>query len=352
MLAAMYRQGEGFSIGPVPKPSISGAEVLLKVRAAAICGTDVKIIRNGHRKLNSDQRIILGHEFVGVVAEVGDGVSGFRIGQRVSVTPNAGCGNCRACLQGESNYCSDYTAFGIDMDGGHAEYVRVPEVFLRQGNVVDIPESITDVEACLLEPLSCVVNGIRASQLRLGDIVVVFGVGPMGLLHVMLALIAGASKVIAVDTLKERLDVARLLGAGSILNDSPESVKQEIMDETGGVGADVIITACSVAAVQERALELMAPFGRLCLFGGLPRGSGPIRFDSNMVHYRNYLVTGSTGGGPIDYRIGMSLVKNQRVDLQRVVSDEFALSELAQAYDKACNGAAGKVVLIAAEGAR
>lgn len=150
MLAAIYRQGVGFSIGQAPRPQISAREILLQVRAAAICSTDMKIIRNGHRKLDQARQIILGHECVGTVAEVGTDVRGLRLGQRVGVAPNAGCGGCRACIQGKANYCPDYTAFGIDMDGGHAQYVRVPETFLRQGNVVDLPESITDTEACLL----------------------------------------------------------------------------------------------------------------------------------------------------------------------------------------------------------
>ena len=117
MLAATYTQGGEFAIEEIPPPEIGGDGLLLRVTATSICGTDVKIVRNGHRKLQPGQRIVLGHEFVGVVERVGARVEGYRVGQRVGVAPNAGCGHCDACVRGQSNYCPDYTAFGIDRDG-------------------------------------------------------------------------------------------------------------------------------------------------------------------------------------------------------------------------------------------
>ncbi|MDD3470497.1 MAG: alcohol dehydrogenase catalytic domain-containing protein, partial [Thermoguttaceae bacterium] len=163
MLAATYRQDavsaastSGLKIGMISIPKCGDDEILLRVRAASICGTDVKIIRNGHRKLSPGQRIVLGHEFIGDIVSIGSHVHGYQLGQRVGVVPNAGCGRCPACMRGQANYCPTYTAFGIDRDGGHASYVVVPASFIVQGNVMTIPETVSDVEASLLEPFSCV----------------------------------------------------------------------------------------------------------------------------------------------------------------------------------------------------
>lgn len=345
MLAATYMQGGRFEVQDVPDPAIAEDEVLLRVTAAAICGTDIKITRHGHRKLRDGQRVILGHEFVGVIAEVGRNVSGYEVGQRVGVAPDAGCGICEACLRGQTNYCPDYTAFGIDMDGAHAPLVRIPAKFIQQGNVVPLPAGIHDRAAALLEPLSCVVSGVKVSRIEPGDTVVIYGAGPIGLMHVMLCRIFGTARIIVVDPAAERLPTAAEMGADVTIDPAKDNVADEVMSVTDGYGADVVITACPSAAAQEEGVSLLAPFGRLCLFGGLPKGADGMHLDSNAVHYRNLLVTGSTGGSVTDYRAAMRLVAGGRIDVERLISDEFRMDRLAAAYSCAANGPRGKVVL-------
>ena len=347
MLAATYTQGGTFSIEDVPVPEIESDEILLRVRAAAICGTDTRIAHSGHSKLVEGQRIVLGHEFVGIIERLGARVAQYKVGQRVGVAPNAGCGHCHACTSGRSNYCPAYTAFGIDRDGGQAPYVRIPGRFVTQGNVIALPEEVSDMDAALLEPLSCVVNCIRVSQIELGDTVVIYGVGPMGLIHVMLCRIAGAARIIVVDPLAHRLEKSRQLGSDMTLNPSEDDVVARIQHATGGRGANVVIAACPIPSVQAEALRVLAPFGRLSLFGGLPKKTGPVGLDTNLVHYGNLLITGSTGGSVEDYSIALKLVSGQRVKLSRIVSDVFQLDNLRQGYDKALSGAEGKVVLVA-----
>lgn len=347
MLAATYTQGGRFAVMEVPEPGPGEDELLVKVRAASICGTDVKIVHNGHRKLRDGQRIVLGHEFVGEIAAVGSRVRGFRAGQRVGVAPNAGCGKCAACARGRANYCPEYTAFGIDRDGGHAPFVVVPAAFVAQGNVVPLPDAISDRAASVLEPFSCVVNGVRACRIAPGDTVVIYGAGPIGLMHVMLCLASGAGRIVAVDVRDDRLAQARAAGADAVVNSSREDVKERVASETGGAGADVVITACPAPEAQAQGLELLAPFGRLCLFGGLPRGSGKVALDTNAIHYRNLTVTGTTGGSVEDYRAAIRLVEAKRVDIGAVVSDTFDMADLAAAYRCAESNPKGKVVLVA-----
>ena len=322
-------------------------EILLRIHAASICGTDVKIVRNGHRKLRDGQRIVLGHEFVGVIEQVGSDVAGYRAGERIGIAPNAGCGQCPACIRGKTNYCPAYTAFGIDRDGGHAAFVRIPSRFISQGNIIALPTEVSDTEASLLEPFSCVVNGVRSSRIEMGDTVVIYGAGPIGLMHVMLCRAAGAAKLIAIDVRADRLERARDLGCDLVLNPQQEAVVPRVRHETAGNGADVVITACPAAEVQSEAIQLLAPFGRLCLFGGLPKSAGPVPLDTNAIHYGSFLVTGSTGGAVEDYRIALKLVAGKRIDLTRVISHVFPLADLQAAYDAALAGADGKVVLVA-----
>jgi threonine dehydrogenase-like Zn-dependent dehydrogenase len=347
MLAATYRQGGSFAVRTVRRPQARRDGLLLRVRAASICGTDVKIIRNGHRKLADGQSIILGHEFIGTIEHTGADLEGYPLGQRVGVVPNAGCGRCDACIRGQANYCPEYTAFGIDRDGGHAAVVEIPGRFLAQGNVVPLPEGVSDREAALLEPFSCVVNGVRVSRIELGDTVAIFGAGPIGLMHLMLCRISGAGKVLVLDPVEDRLRRAVELGCDVAINPAQSDVRDRVRHETEGRGADVVITACPVAEVQSQAVGLLAPYGRLCLFGALPRGSTNVPLDTNAIHYGNQIVTGSTGGSALDYRIALRLIAGKRIDLTAVISHVFSLDELETAYQTAIAGPAGKVVLVA-----
>ncbi len=272
---------------------------------------------------------------------------GLSAGQRVGLAPNAGCGQCDACIRGQSNYCPEYTAFGIDRDGAHAAYVKIPSPFIAQGNVIGLPDSVSDEEASLLEPFSCVVNGVRASRIELGDTVVIYGAGPMGLMHVMLCRISGAAKLIAIDRHEDRLEKAKSLGCDLALNSAEEDIPTRLKRLTGGRGVDVVITACPAAEVQTEALELLAPFGRLCLFGGLPKTVGSVAMNTNAIHYGKFAVTGSTGGSVEDYRVAMKLVAGKRVDLGRIISNVYALDQLDEAYQTALSRATGKVVLVA-----
>ncbi len=347
MLGATYEAGKGFAVRDVPTPVVGPDDVLLRVTAAAICATDLKIMRHGHRKLPPGRTIVLGHEFVGVVEDAGARVKGFARGARMGVVPNAGCGNCPACRRNQANYCPDYTAFGIDRDGGHAPYVLIPAQFVAQGNLIPIDrDALSDEQACLLEPLSCVVNCVRQVCVGAGDSVLVYGAGPMGMLIVMMCRAAGASKVLVVEPLAQRRRQILDFGADEAF-DPAGDVSAQVRDRTGGQGPDVIILACPAPELQPQALALLAPFGRLCLFAGLPKDAPAVALDTNAIHYRNLTVTGTTGGSADDYRHAMQLAADGRVDLGRVIAVRFPLSRLEEAYRVAAGGAAGKVILLA-----
>ncbi len=345
MIAATYTQNKGYAIENRPIPEIGEDEMLLRVMASSICGTDIRTIRNGHRKLEDGQTVVLGHEFAGIIERAGGRVKGYATGTHVGVAPNIGCGRCIQCARGRYNMCPDYSAYGINLDGAHADFVRIPAPSIEQGSVIPLPDSMSFQAASLIEPLSCVVNGIRSSRIELGDTVLIFGAGPIGLMHLMLARQSGAGKVLVADIQEDRIAQAREAGADDVVNPNREDVGERIVWETDGQGCNVIITACSVPAVQEQALELLAPYGRLCLFGGLPKDRAKVLFDSNLIHYKNLEVTGVTGGAPYDFRLAMKMIESGRIDVGRVISHVFAREDMAEAFDTALNKPAMKIVI-------
>lgn len=347
MIAAKYTQGAGLEIGEAPVPVIGEDELLLRVEAASICGTDAKMVRSGHRKLRPGQTIILGHEFVGTVERAGSRVSDYPVGTRVGVAPNIGCGRCEMCGQGLMNMCPDYSAFGIDRDGAHTEFVCIPAAAIAQGNVIPLSPTVSPADAALAEPLSCAVNGVRVSRVQVGDIVLIYGAGPMGLLNLMVAAVSGASRVWVVDLNDARLERARAMGAHDVFNPSRGSVKDWVASQTKGRGVDAVITAVPLRQVQEDALGLLAPFGRLCLFAGLPNGQTTAELNTNAIHYKNLVVTGMSGGAPRDYRTALKLIESGRVDVSQIVSHRFSLRDVGRAYEVVLAGQGMKVVMTA-----
>jgi len=329
----------------IPSPKIGEGEVLIRVMAASLCGTDLRILDFGHRKIPPGTGRILGHEFSGVIEEVGSGVPDFSPGERVTVAPNMGCGSCEECLQGAANLCPKYEALGISLDGALAELIRLPAKAVLQGNIVRIPEPVSFEEAALNEPFSCVLNGLEACQIQYGDALLIFGAGPIGLMHLMLGRISGTRKVILTDIVQERLRLAAQLGADVVLHSQASDFRKRVLAETDGKGPDVIITACPVPEVQEWALEMAAVKGRINFFGGLPQDRETIRCRSNLIHYKNLMVTGVTGSSNVQFRRALSLVAAKRVDLHRLISHVFEIEQAKEAFEVAKKGAGLKVVI-------
>jgi 2-desacetyl-2-hydroxyethyl bacteriochlorophyllide A dehydrogenase len=242
------------------------------------------------------------------------------------------------CARGLPNMCPDYSAYGISMDGAHTDLVRIPYASIAQGSVIPLPEDIPWHAASLIEPLSCAVNGNRTTRMEMGDRVLVVGAGPIGLMHVQLARLSGAGLIIVADLQPHRLEHAAGCGADATIHSGDDDLREAVMGLTGGDGADVVITACSAPAVQEQSIGLLAPFGRVCFFGGLPKDRPSITIDSNAIHYRNLVVTGMTGGAPRDFRTALQLVATGRIDLEPLISHRFPRQNLAEAFETALNG--------------
>jgi L-iditol 2-dehydrogenase len=346
MLAAVYHGPQDIRLEQRPVPIIGPDEVLLKVVSASICGTDLRILHGSHRKYPKGTIRIPGHELVGDVAVVGEDAKDiFKVGERVFVAPNMGCGHCRQCVSGNNNRCADYAAFGVTMDGAFAEYMRIPSAAIFQGNLIPIDKNIDPAVAALIEPFACVLRGQNAVAIQAGDVVLVIGAGPIGIMHMLLARYQGASSVIVSELSAERAEQAKGLGATRVVNPAKEELASIIAEETNGEGADVILVAAPAHKVQEEALELAAIGGRINYFGGLPKDRPHIHFNSNLVHYKELVVTGTTACSTLDCQRAAMIIGAGQIDLSPLVSARFPLREIAKAFVAAEERKALKIVL-------
>ncbi|MFW6137747.1 MAG: zinc-dependent dehydrogenase [Spirochaetota bacterium] len=330
----------------VQKPAIGENEVLVRVKAAAICGTDLRIFKNGHFKIKEGQKRILGHEFSGVIEEVGSGVHNYQKGMKVGVAPNIGCGTCRYCRMGCTHMCPDYEAFGISLDGGFAEYVRITQEAVQQGNLVPFTrEEISFEKAALAEPLSCCYNAYRAVNTRPGDIVLIVGAGPMGALHLMLNRLVGAAKILVADIAEYRLGLFERFSPDAVINSTKEDLLEAVKKHTHGEGADVIITACPAPDIQELAVKMASKMGRVHFFGGLPEGNEHVRINTNLIHYNNLVVTGTTGSSLSDYELCLRLIEDKKIIPEKVITRRFSINQIKEAFDYALSGAGLKTII-------
>ncbi|HUZ16955.1 MAG TPA: alcohol dehydrogenase catalytic domain-containing protein, partial [Spirochaetia bacterium] len=237
MKAVRLHGKEDLRVDQVDVPHIGAGEMLVRVKAAFICGTDTRMYLHGNPS-GVDART-LGHEVSGVIEALGAGVGEpYSIGSRVAIAPNMGCGVCNACVSGNTQMCAALTAIGIHVDGGFAEHLRVPAAAVAQGNVALLADGVSYEQAALAEPFSCVFNAFERLSPRPGGTVLVIGAGPIGLMHAKLHRAAGAGKVIIHDLNEERLAACREEDS-SFITIGGRSVKEELNGHTAGAGADI-----------------------------------------------------------------------------------------------------------------
>jgi L-iditol 2-dehydrogenase len=345
MLAAVYYGPDDLRVESRPVPTIGPDEALLKVSQAGICGTDLRIVHGGHRMYPAGTVRVPGHEVIGEIVEVGSHVRGLTVGAQVIIAPNWGCGHCRQCINGHNNRCANYGAIGITEDGAFSEYMRIPAAAILQGNLIPLDPGADPALAVLVEPLACVVRGQSALHITPDDVVLVMGAGPIGILHVLLARLHGARRIIVSERHADRLDKAGAAGADRLVNITTDDLTAIVAAETHGEGADVIITAAPSATAEETAVQLAAIGGRINFFGGLPKDRPSITMDANRVHYKEVIVTGTTGCSTSDCWRAAAIVSSGRLNLAQVITGRFPLQQAREAFAVAGSGTALKIIL-------
>ncbi|MBP1154134.1 MULTISPECIES: zinc-dependent dehydrogenase [unclassified Paenibacillus] len=329
MKAAVFHGPGHMQLEEIEKPQITAADVLVKINVSAVCGTDVRIF-DGKKTKGVRLPSVIGHEMVGTIEQVGEAVSGFAVGDRVGVIPVIPCGKCLYCLSNRENACANRTAIGYEFDGGFAEYVRIPGTALAAGNLTKIPDHVTFEQAVIAEPLSCCINGNRKSNIQLNDTVVVVGAGPIGLMHVQLAKLSGASKIIVSELIEHRLDKALEAGATTVVNTSKESLYDVVMRETDGLGADAVIMAIGVSQIVNDCLKLVRKGGSVNLFAGFNHGAMS-DMDPNLIHYNEITVVGTTASTRADYHKALSLISAGLINTDVIITEGYTLETIEQA---------------------
>ena len=341
-VAKLYAPGD-LRIEDADEPVAGPGDLVIRVASCSTCGTDAKIFRFGHHHISLPR--VLGHEVAGEVTEVGSGVDAWSVGDRAQVIAAIPDGTCHFCRREQQTVCEDLESIGYQYEGGFADFMRVPKKVLDVDGVNRVPEHLPFEQASLTEPLACVLNGQELAGVGDGDSVVVLGAGPIGCLHVRLARARGASSVALVDVNEGRLELAARAEPDAAIDGSKEDPIDAVRKLTDGRGADVVITATGVGVAQEQALEMAAPRGRVSLFGGLPKDDSTIRFDSNLVHYRELSVFGAYGSAPRHNREALGLIADGAVRVDDLITHRVPLQQVHEAIDTVIAGTGLKVVV-------
>jgi len=334
MKANVFRGINNFGIEEVERPRTGVGDAVVRVTLTTICGTDLHIVRGEYPV---DFGRIIGHEPVGVIEELGAGVTGYEVGDRVLVGAITPCGQCNACLSGHWSQCGrgdGYKALGgwrlgNSMQGSQAEYVRVPNA---QANLAKIPHELKDEQVILLSDIASTgIAGAESGGVRIGDAVVIFAQGPIGLCATVGARLMGASMIIGIDSDDTRLQFSQKMGADVVLDYRQQDVVAEVKRLTGG-GADVAIEALGTPQTFENALRCLRPGGTLSSLG-VYSGKIALPYDAFAAGLGDYrVVTTLCPGGKERMRRLMGLVQANRIDLTPLLTHSFPLADIGEAY--------------------
>ncbi|HEY8370448.1 MAG TPA: alcohol dehydrogenase catalytic domain-containing protein [Thermodesulfobacteriota bacterium] len=322
-----------------PDPTPGPGEVVLAVRAALTCGTDLKAFRRGHPKMPMPTPF--GHEYAGVVVRVGRGVTAFREGDAVMGVHTAPCGACRLCQRGQENLCPD--VMGRLMLGAYADRLRVPAHIVAR-HLFPKPEALPFEEAAALEPLACVAHSVGMLGVRPDDVVLVIGAGGFGLLHVAALRAIGVERLLVSGRRAARLEIARALGAWQVFDADRDDVDAAVRDATEGRGPDVVIECTGVAAGWAEAIARVRPGGTVCCFGGLPSGV-PFPLDAGRLHYDELRLLSPFHFTPRDVAAARGWLSAGRVPVRPLLTAEVPLEEIAAAFEAMGRGEGIKYVV-------
>jgi L-iditol 2-dehydrogenase len=327
MNAALLYGVKDLRVGDIDMPQVGLGEILVKVKAATTCGTDLKILQRGYVSGVIEYPTVFGHEWAGVVAEVGEGVSWPKKGARIRAGNSSPCLRCKMCQKGDYNLCEDM----MWLWGAYAEYIKVPARIVTL-NTQEIPPHVPYREAAVAEPLACALHGIEKAMVKPGDSIAIIGAGPIGLLHLQLAKRLGAEKVIVSDLVDERLEVAQRLGAEEAVNAQNEDVVRRVKEFTDGYGGDVIIEAIGLPATWEQALKMVRKGGTVLEFGGCPPGT-EITIKTELLHYGQVTLLGTFHATPVHFRKALNLISSGAVKAKPLITRTMRLQKIKDAFE-------------------
>ena len=325
MKAAVYYGPGDVRLEERPEPEAHEDNFIAEVAFAAICGTDVKLATIGHSRWKPGT--IVGHEFCGRLTHVGRSVSGYSVGDRITMATTLSCNECPTCARGLQNMCPNNTPISIDYDGAFAKSLAIPPLAIAGGNVVKVPDSVSDEEAALSEPMSCAINAQEIANVKPGDTVLIIGGGPLGALHAEIAKAHGAKKVMITQRSEPRLSMLCNLKDVLVI-DGKRDVIREVKEQTAGFGADVVIVCAPNREAQEQSIHLARKGGTISLFASLPKGDSNITLDNRAIHYNELRVLGCSDSRPEQVRKAVQCLSEKRLDVTPVITHKLPLDRI------------------------
>ncbi|UCD70949.1 MAG: zinc-dependent dehydrogenase [Syntrophobacterales bacterium] len=324
MRVAMYYNNHDVRLEEIPVPHIGPGELLVRIEASGICGSDVM---EWYRR--EKVPLVLGHEIAGEVVKVGEGVRQYKKGDRVSASHHVPCNTCRYCLNGHHTVCETLRKTNFD-PGGLAEYVRLPAINVDRG-VYLLPGEVSFEEATFIEPLACVFRSLRMGRFQPGQTVLVIGSGITGLLHVHLVKALGAGRIVATDIVESRLEAARQLGADVVL-DARGDVPSRLKEVNDGWLADLVLVCTGVISAQIQGMESVERGGTVLFFAPTDPGV-TVPLSINDLFFRNDItLTTSYAGSPRDHADALELIRTRRLRVKEMITHRLGLAETGRGF--------------------
>ncbi len=315
MQAAVFRGARQIEVIPVPRPEIEPDEVLIRVAYCGICGSDLEAYHTGMY----EPGMIIGHEVAGTIAQVGSAVAGWQVGERVTVNDAIPCGECAACREGRLDACESLVLPGITQEGGFAEFMKTTARALHR-----LPEPVTMRQGALVEPLAVALHGVRKSSLKSGDCALVMGAGPIGLLTLQCARLAGARRILVTEVDATRAARACQLGATAVVDPTRENVGLALAKVTEGRGPDVVYVCTGAPNVFGEAISLVRKGGQIFVLGICVE---PVAADFMTVAMSELSINGSFAGRA-EFPAAIDFIAQRRIDVDALVSHEIALGDI------------------------
>lgn len=327
MKVAMYYSIEDIRIEETPAPKIKEDEILVEMKACGICGSDLM-----DWYLKSRAPRVLGHEPAGIIGKKGGNVKGFDVGDRVFVHHHVACLTCHYCLHGDYTLCEQFHRTNI-VPGGFAEYFKAPAPNLET-DTLKIPDDVSFEEATFIEPLGCCLRALKKCGIQAGDSVAIIGAGAIGIIHVALSKIFGATKTIASDLIDYRLKIAKKYGADITINPQNEDLTSVVKAETDGRGADVAVVTAPSLEAYKTGLNVCRKGGRLCVFAATEPGRY-LRVSPKELFFSELQIIPSYSTSHLETRMALELIKSGRINVKELITHRFRLTESAKAFKTA-----------------
>ncbi|MGY5147418.1 MAG: zinc-dependent dehydrogenase [Candidatus Nitrosopumilus sp. bin_7KS] len=340
MKSASVKEASVVSVDDVEKPQLTSGDILVQMQACGICGSDLEKVFGQY----GQPSMRLGHEPSGIILDVGSDVTEFKKGDRVFTHHHVSCYDCHYCNHGNETMCKKYSETNLSPCGLSEEFV-VPAWNVSHGGVLKISDSLSYEEAAMIEPLACCVRAWSKFAYREGDSIAIFGVGPTGMMHVMLAHAKKFSKIFCFDVNNFRLDFAKKFNITNSISSMDENRKQKILDNTAGQGVDVAIVATSSLKALDDAIDMTRKGGTVMMFG-VPSKGAKLDLDMNKIYSKEITLVTSYAASDSDTKEALDLIESSQIDVKQLITHTYSISDSQKAFDHARTGENAMKIII------